>query len=126
MTLDSSEIRGVIQIYFDASFESSGEKMAQVFHDEAHIYGHGENGVLNDMKKSSFVELVGSPHHDAPISAYPRQDEILAIDFTGENTAVARVKLRVGNTLFTDMLCFMRINGRWGVISKVFSGVPVE
>lgn len=124
--MDSTEIRGVIQTYFDASFESSGEKMAQVFHDAAHIYGHGENSALNDMEKSFFVNLVGTPRPDVPGSDYPRQDEILSIDFTGENTAVARVKLRVGNTLFTDMLCFMRLNGKWGVISKVFSGVPID
>ena len=124
--MDSTEIKGIIQTYFDASFESSGEKMAQVFHGVAHIYGHGENGALIDMDKEFFVNLVGTPRPDSTESAYPRQDEILSIDFTGENTAVARVKLRVRNTLFTDMLCFMRLNGKWGVISKVFSGVPVE
>jgi hypothetical protein len=124
--MDITEIKGIIQTYFDASFESSGEKMAQVFHDAAHIYGHGENGALIDMDKEFFVNLVGTPRPDSPESVYPRQDEILSIDFTGENTAVARVKLRVRNILFTDMLCFMRLNGKWGVISKVFSGVPVE
>jgi len=124
--MDSTEIKGIIQTYFDASFESSGEKMAQVFHDAAHIYGHGENGALNDMPKSFFVNLVGTPRPDAPVVDYPRQDEILSIDFTGENTAVARVKLRVRNTLFTDMLCFMRLGGKWGVIAKVFSGVQID
>jgi hypothetical protein len=76
--------------------------------------------------RSFFVKLVGSPRADAPKREYPRQDEILSIDFTGENTAIARVKLRVGNTQFTDMLCFMRLDNNWGVISKVYSGVPAE
>ena len=124
--MDNTEIKEIIRTYFDASFESSGEKMAQVFHDAAHIYGHGENGALNDMDKEFFVNLVGTPGPDALSAEYPRQDEILSIDFTGENTAVARVKLRVRNILFTDMLCFMRISGKWGVISKVYSGVLVD
>ena len=124
--MDSTEIKAVIQTYFNASYESSGEKMSQVFHSAAHIYGHGEAGSLNDMDKSTFVKLVGTPRPESHKREYPRQDEIISIDFTGENTAVARVKLRVGNTLFTDMLCFMRIENKWGVISKVFSGVPVE
>ena len=121
--MDSSEIRAVIQTYFDAGYEPDGEKMASVFHDAAHIYGHTEDGGLNDMTKQAFVDLVasGSARPD-----YPRYDEILSIDFTGENTAVARVKLRVRNILFTDMLCFMRLDGRWAVISKVMSGVPAE
>ena len=124
--MDSSEIKKVIQTYFDASFESSGEKMAHVFHDSAHIYGHGENGTLTDMPKEFFVNLVGTVNSDVPKPSYPRQDEIISIDFTGENTAIARVKLRVGRTLFTDMLCFMRLDGKWRVISKVYSGVQAE
>ena len=121
--MDNSEITNVIQTYFDASFESSGEKMSQVFHDAAHIYGHGENGILVDMPKEFFVNLVGTAKPDVPKPAYARQDEIIAIDHTGDDTAIARVKLRVGNTLFTDMLCFMKLDGKWGVISKVYSGV---
>jgi hypothetical protein len=122
--MDTSEIKSVIQNYFDASYEGSGDKMSTVFHSVAHIYGHGEGGALRDMEKESFVKLVGS--HGAPKPDYKRQDEILAIDFTGENTAVARVKLRVGNTLFTDILSFMRLDNKWAVIAKVFSGVPVS
>ena len=124
--MDDKEIRELIQMYFDACYEGSGEKMARVFHDAAHIYGHDENGAFTDMDKNFFVGLVGSVRTDAPKTEYPRQNEILAIDFTGDNTAVARVKVRVFNTLFTDMLCFMRLGGKWSVISKVYSGVNVE
>jgi len=124
--MGENEIREVIQMYFDACYEGSGEKMSQVFHDAAHIYGHDENGAFNDMDKNFFVGLVGSVRPDAPKPEYPRQNEILAIDFTGDNTAVARVKVRVFNTLFTDMLCFMRLDGKWSVISKVYSGVNIE
>ncbi|MCL2126556.1 MAG: nuclear transport factor 2 family protein [Oscillospiraceae bacterium] len=124
--MDKNEIIGVIQTYFDASFESSGEKMARVFHDAAHIYGLGEDGKLADMPKDFFVKMVGTARPDAPKLEYPRDDEIISIDFTGDNTAVARVKLRVGKTMFTDMLCFLKLDGKWGVISKVYSGVQVE
>jgi hypothetical protein len=124
--MDSAEIKKVIQDYFDGSYDGIGEKMEGAFHDAAHVYGHGEGGTLNDMTKAQFVKLVGTPRPRLPESERPRQDEILSIDFTGENTAVARVKLRVGKTLFTDVLCFMRLEGRWGIISKVFSGERIE
>ena len=45
---------------------------------------------------------------------------------TGEHIAVARVKLRVGNTLYTDVLSFMELDEKWAVIAKVLSGVPIE
>ena len=121
--MDNSEIKAVIQVYFDASYEGSGEKMRSVFHDAAHIYGHGEGGALGDMDREAFVKIVGMSISNEPKPDYPRQDEILSIDFTGDNTAVARVRLRVMNIVFTDILSFMRLDGRWAVISKVYSGV---
>jgi len=123
--MKTSEIAAVIQTYFDASYEGSGEKMREVFHSAAHVYGHSGSGALNDMDKETFASLVESSNHDPNRSGYPRQEEILAIEFTGENTAVARVKLRVRDTAFTDVLSFIRIDGRWSIISKLLSGVPV-
>ena len=122
--MDADEIKTIIQLYFDGSYEGNREKMEKVFHQAAHIYGQASDGSLNDMPKDMFVNRVGSKPADSP--AFPREEEILSIDFTGENTAVARVKLRVFNTRFTDILSFMRLDGKWGVISKLFSGVPVS
>jgi len=122
--MDTTEIKKVIQLYFDGSYEGDGGKMDQAFHQAAHIYGHNPDGSLKDWPRDEFVKLVGSGPSGRP--SFPREDEILSIDFTGENTAVARVKLRVHTTRFTDMLCFMRLDGKWGVIAKVFAGVQVE
>jgi len=36
----------------------------------------------------------------------------------------ARVSLRVRDTLFTDILSFIKINGTWKIMAKVLSGVP--
>jgi hypothetical protein len=122
--MDVKEIQEIIQMYFDGSFEGSREKMDKVFHQAAHIYGHSPDGDLRDMPRDFFVDLVGSKPDNSP--SFPREDEIISIDFTGADTAVARVKLRVANTRFTDILSFMKLDGKWGVIAKLFSGVPVE
>ena len=119
--MNSNEIKEVIQKYFNSGYEGSGAKTREIFHGAAHILGHAEGGVLGDMDLESFVKLVETPKPD-----YPRQDEILSIDFTGENSAVARVKIRIMNIMFTDILCFLRLNGQWKIISKVYSGVPVN
>ena len=122
--MDASEIKRIIQLYFDGSYEGNREKMDQVFHQAAHIYGHAPDGSLADMPKDSFVARVGSKPADSP--SFPREEEIVSIDFTGENTAVARVKLRVFNTRFTDILSFMCLDGKWGIIAKLYAGVKVE
>jgi len=119
--MSATEIKELIQTYFDACYESKGEEMAKVFHPAAHIYGLDESGTLIDMSRDIFMTVVGSQN-----VSFPRQNEILSIDFTGENTAVARVIVRVMNTVYTDILSFLRIDGKWGVISKLFSGVPAQ
>ncbi|MCL2493419.1 MAG: nuclear transport factor 2 family protein [Clostridiales bacterium] len=120
--MDTREIKEVIQLYFDGSFDGKADNMRRVFHPSAHIYGIAQ-GNLEDMPKEAFAALVGSRPADAP--AFPREEEILSIDFTGENTAVARVKLRVFDIRYTDILSFIRLDGEWSVIAKLFSGVQV-
>ena len=113
-------------MYFDASYDNDGEKMIQVFHRVAHVYSRGEDGRLSDMDRDAFTNRVGSGKDNAAKDKYPRYNEILSIDFTGENAAVARVKIRVRNTIFTDILSFIRFEGKWVIISKLASGVPAE
>ena len=124
--MDVDGIKKVIQAYFDTGYASDGAGMAEVFHDGSHLYRAGEDGSLIDWDKKFFVELVGKTEAGDSGPGYPRYDEILSIDFTDENTAVARVKVRVQDTLYTDILCFLRLNGKWGIMSKVFTGVPAE
>ena len=124
--MDVNVIKEALQLYFDGSFEGSGEKMEAAFHSAAHIYGLGMDGKLADMPRDAFVQLVGSGPKESGDPGYPRRDEVLSIDFTGENTAVARVRLRVHSTVFTDILSFLYLDGKWAIISKLYSGVPVE
>ena len=123
--MDATEIKEIIKTYFDASFESNGAKIKEAFHEAAHIYGVAPDGSLIDMDRDTFKNLVDSDKTPGS-PAFPREDEIVSIDFTGENTALARVKLRVESIRFSDMLCFVRLNGKWGIISKVFSGVEIR
>jgi len=123
--MEINEIKDIVQMYFDACFEGDGKKMSEVLNGAAHVYGRGPDGALNDMDKETFVKLVGSVNPDKPRAEFPRQDEIISIDFTGENTAVARVKLRLGSTMFTDILTFINLEGKWTIISKLYSGVTV-
>ena len=121
---EQAAIESVIQMYFDASFAGDGRKMAEVFHEAAHIYGLDKNGTLTDWSLSFFVNLVGSSVSSKSMGL-ARRETILSLDFTGENTAVARVSLRVRDTLFTDILSFIRLNGKWKIMAKVLSGVPI-
>ena len=119
--MDATPIKDLIQLYFDANYESDAKKIAEVFHAQANVYGHVQGADFSEFNKKSFVELIDSLE---PLTN-PRADEILSIDFIGENAAACRVRLRVGDIIYTDILNFMCIDGKWGVIAKVYSGVPM-
>ena len=120
--MNNSEIKDVIQLYFNANFDANEKKIAEIFHDLAHIYGFGKNGAFAHMDKAAFVKKIESNEPNAPDARF---GEILSIDFLGEFAAVARVKIRVGDMLYTDSLNFLYLEGKWTIIAKVFSGVPV-
>jgi len=119
--MDATPIKDLLQQYFDANYESDGQKIAQIFHPAANVYGHVQGGAFSHFDKASFVELITSL---APLSS-PREDNIIAIDFIGENAAAARVSLRVGDIVYTDVLNFVKIDGKWGIIAKIYSGTPL-
>jgi hypothetical protein len=124
--MNTSKAIDVVQAYLDASYESDVEKMSQVFHDDAHILGHNKKGLLSDMNKQAFLELVKSSAPGSSDPNFQRQDNIISIDITSEHTAVARVEVRIGNILFTDILCLIYLEGEWFIISKVYSGKPLS
>jgi len=119
------DIEQVLYRYFDASYNGSGEGMLGVFHESAHIYGVRDNGDLIDWPSAEFAKLVAEDEPPAA-AGQVREDEIISIRFTGEKAASAIVKLRIGNTRYTDMLCFIEFEGRWQVIAKVLAAETVE
>ena len=121
--MNSQPIKDLIQIYFDANFELDAKKLASVFHDEGRIIGHDDAGNLVNMDRIAFIAHMEEMAKVTPQT--PRADEIVAIDFTSERTAVARVKVRLGDVIYTDALNFIQIHGKWGVIAKIYAGSPV-
>jgi hypothetical protein len=120
------EIEAVVQRFFDASYAADPVKMETVFHDGFQFFGFDADKNLVKRDKEQFVEGYRRNSKDSSWPDYPRVNEIVSIDFTGENTAVARTKIRIRSTLYTDIFCFMRIGGEWRIISKVAAGVPIE
>ena len=117
--MDLNEIKELLQAYFDTGYAADGTGMAKVFHDGSHLYGRGDDGELIFWDKDTFVNIIENKEPE-----YARNDEIISIDFTGESTAVARVKVRVGDKIYTDILSLMKLDGKWGIIAKVFTSVP--
>ena len=49
-----------------------------------------------------------------------RHDKIIMIDISSPTTAIAKVQCMILKNYYTDYLTFIKVRGKWGIISKVF------
>ncbi len=114
----------IIENYFLASYEGDGALMSTAFNKDAHIYGVLENGALQDRPQADFCAMVGAGTNTAKAAGLPKDDEILSLTFTGENTCCAIVRLALRTMEYTDIISLAKIDGKWGIIAKVLAGRP--
>ena len=124
--MEISEIKTIAQTYLDACYEGDANKFREVFHEAAHVYGYDEKGELYDRTKEEFINFVEAKKASGQKPTHPRQAEILSIECSSDKTAAVRLKVRVMNTVFSDILSLMQLDGKWKIISKVYTGEAVE
>ena len=120
--MSKAAIEEKIQMYFNAVYEGDAQAILKVFHPSSHVYGVGENGELVDWPAEMFSKRIDTAVSTKSLGIEPVH-KIHSIEFTGDNTAVAKVGLRVREIMFTDILSFIRLNDEWFIIAKVFAGV---
>lgn len=112
------EVAEVIGRYFTGLRHSDAAGLAQVFHPQA-VYACASEGTLTHLSMEDYLPMVAA--RQSPASrGEPPMDEIVAIEFAGPVTARATVKCAIGPRRFTDFLTFVKLDGRWWIIAKVF------
>lgn len=112
------EICDALNTYFDALYFCDMEKLGQVFHPKA-IYATADETPLLYRTMDEYFPIVAA--RQSPASRQEaRRDHIDAIEFAGDNTAFARVRCSIGTRDFVDFLTFVRTEGTWRIIAKVF------
>ena len=119
-------IKEMLQRYFDAFYEVDTKELSKIFHQAVHIYGKDENGVLEDLDKETFLDILGTFRPNGENPEFIRSDKILAIDFISDDTAVARVKLRFQNLMCTDILNLVRFDNEWNIVSVLDYKEPIS
>lgn len=118
MGADFSGVAAVVATYFDGLYHSDTKRLAQVFHPKAQ-YVCVTDGTLLYRDMTEYFPVVDA--RPSPASrGEVRRDEIVSIEFAGPVTARAVLRCAIAPRLFTDYLTFIRLDGRWQVISKVF------
>jgi len=118
MSTPIEELQSVISDYFDALYHCDTELLEKVFHDKA-VYATADETPLLHRTMAEYVPVVAA--RQSPASrGEPRKDAIDEIQFAGSNTAFARVRCSIGDKDFTDFLTFVREDGNWKIMAKIF------
>ena len=118
MSEDKNKISEAIQLYFDSMYESSEEKVRQVFYKDAKITGYMQ-GSLMEQSVDSFAKFVASQIPSAAEKNEEKLLETLSLEIAG-STAVARVRDGYIGMVFQDTLSFLKIGDDWVIYNKLF------
>ena len=118
MSQDRSTVENVVQTYFDGLYESNADKLAEAFHPSADLrwVEKGELKVLTVpdwlawVRKRSWAQAEGKP----------REDFIVTIDRSDDNTALIKVRCQLPPRFFTDYLVAMKLADGWQIVSKSY------
>ena len=118
MAHDRSTVESVIQLYFDGLYEGNADKIGEAFHPSADLRWH-ENGELKVLKVPDWLDLVRK-RPSAKAQAKPREDFIVTIDRSDDNTAFVKVRCQLPPRYFTDYLVTMKLADGWRIVSKSY------
>lgn len=115
---DLAAVEQVVWTYLDGLYEGDVEKLARAFHEVAHLYCVGIDGVM-DVPRAEWFKAVAS--RPSPKSrALERVDRIVSVDFSGPETACVKLECAVPPRYFTDYLTLLKLKDGWRVVSKTF------
>jgi hypothetical protein len=118
MSSDLNEIRAAAETYLDGLYEGDVAKLGAVFHPTCALTAIVD-GKLSNIPRDQWFELV--KNRESPQAAgKARDDMILAIDLIGPEMAHVKLKCAVPPRYFTDILSFLKIDGRWQIAQKVY------
>ena len=123
MDASYNEIAKVLQDYFDGFYTSDVAKLQGVFHPACHLYSAAD-GPLADDDMDAVYDRVANRTPPAAENQ-KRLDRVLSIDRSGPESALAKVQIAIGPRLYTDYLVLLQIDGRWQIISKTYTHVPI-
>lgn len=118
MMNDFPAITAAIQVYLEGLYQCDTELLGRVFHPKA-IYATADETPMLFRTMDEYFAVVAARVSPASRNE-PRNDVIESIDLAGKNTALARVRCTFAAKDFVDFLTFVRVDGAWLIISKVF------
>jgi len=115
---DAQGLMQAVEHYFDLMYDADVSRFDRVFRPTARLHGL-RDGKMRMLTTEAYRNiLAGTP---SPRSkGAPREEEILLLDFTSADQALAKVRVRIDAIVYVDYLSYHRVDGEWLVSSKAF------
>ena len=118
MSLDRSTVEAVVQHYFDSVHEGDADKLAAIFHPSADLRSL-EKGELQVLHLPAWLNWMRK-RPSAKAEGKPREDFIVTIDRSDDQTAFIKVRCQLPPRYFTDYLVAMKLEDGWQIVSKSY------
>lgn len=119
MSADLIAIEAAVKTYLDGLYEGDAAKLAAVFHPTSALT-QCLDGELKIMPRDTWLDAVKN-RPSPKAGGLLRTDHILSIDLIGPTMAHVKLNCAIPPRYFTDILSFLKIDGRWQVAQKVFT-----
>ena len=118
MSHDRSTVEAVVQHYFDGLYEGDADKIVAIFDSTADLRWV-EKGALQVLTVPDWPDRIRK-RPSAKAEGKPREDFIVTIDRSDEQTAFVKVRCQLPPRYFTDYLVAMKLADGWQIVSKSY------
>ena len=118
MSEDRSSVEAVVKNYFDGLYEGNADKLGAIFDVSADLRWV-EKGELKVLTVPAWLDLVRK-RPSAKTEGKAREDFIVTIDRSDDNTAFIKVRCQLPPRYFTDYLVAMKLADGWKIVSKSY------
>jgi Putative lumazine-binding len=113
----------LVRQYFEVVFTNNLTLFDKTFHERAQLSGIA-GGALVVWSAQQYREVLEKRASPKSLGA-PREEQILQLDLASSTHGLAKVQVRVNQTVFIDYLTMLRLDGEgWKIMSKTFVGSP--
>ncbi|MFS2024619.1 nuclear transport factor 2 family protein [Massilia sp. CT11-137] len=120
---DQRAIAAVLGDYFKGLYTGDTALLRTVFHPDAALFAE-RSGQPYHKRLDDYLDGVAARASPAALGEAYRM-RVLAIDVT-HDIAMARVHVPALGFDYVNYLSFVRREGRWAIVNKVFTEVPVS
>ena len=119
MSHDRSTVEAVVQNYFDGLYEGDADKLGAIFRHERRFALAGKGRVAG-ADRAGLARSRCSKRPSAKAEGKPREDFIVTIDRSDDQTAFIKVRCQLPPRYFTDYLVAMKLSDGWKIVSKSY------